>query len=198
MPESPRGNQDDLRGVRNRDHGPLQTDEGPARHVPLMFSEAKNALAARSPWMRSAIGIGACAPPHRQATFSTNNSPKNKPFTGVKVVKKFRQWERKDLATLTHQYDTYRCRQEIADLADSLFPDEPRTNLHRNDSTGHDGIFLARHSEVDSYVRDYQPQVLRLDIRTDCHNLSAMNFLESKGLSFDRVIVFPHRLGSAG
>jgi DNA helicase II / ATP-dependent DNA helicase PcrA len=132
---------------------------------------------------------------HRQATFSTNNSPKNKPFRGVKVVKKFRYWEKKELVTLTYRYDTYRCRQEIADLADSLFPDEPRTNSHRHDGTGHDGIFLVRHSEVDSYVRDYQPQVLRLDIRTDCHNLSAMNFGESKGLSFNRVIIFPHQLG---
>jgi len=132
---------------------------------------------------------------HRQATFSTNNSPRNKPFRGSKVVKKFRQWEKRQLSTLTYQYDTYRCIQEIADLADSLFPEEPSTNSRRHDSTGHDGIILVRHSDVDAYVRDYRPQVLRLDIRTDCHNLSAMNFGESKGLSFDRVIIFPHGLG---
>ena len=132
---------------------------------------------------------------HRQATFSTNNSPRNKPFRGVKIFKRFRQWEKRKLSTLTYQYDTYRCRQEIADLADGLFPDEPRTNSRRHDRTGHDGIFLVRHSEVDTYVRDYRPQVLRLDIKTDCHNLSALNFGESKGLSFDRVIIFPHGLG---
>ena len=70
-----------------------------------------------------------------------------------------------------------------------------RTHSCRRDRTGHDGIFLVRQSEVEIYVRDYRPQVLRLDIRTDCHNLSAMNYGESKGLSFDRVIIFPHGLG---
>jgi DNA helicase-2/ATP-dependent DNA helicase PcrA len=133
---------------------------------------------------------------HRQATFSTNNSPRNEPFRGVKIIKKFRQWEKKRLSTITYQYDTYRCNQEIANLADSLFPEEPRTNSKSQVKTGHEGIFLVQHSEVDTYVRDYQPQVLRLDIRTDCHNLSAMNFGESKGLSFDRVIIFPHGLGN--
>jgi DNA helicase-2/ATP-dependent DNA helicase PcrA len=132
---------------------------------------------------------------HRQATFSTNNSPRNKPFRGVRIIGKFRQWEKQGIATLTYQYDTHRCNQEIANLADSLFPEEPPTNSRRRDRTGHDGIFLVRQSEVEIYVRDYRPQVLRLDIRTDCHNLSAMNYGESKGLSFDRVIIFPHGLG---
>jgi DNA helicase-2/ATP-dependent DNA helicase PcrA len=132
---------------------------------------------------------------HRQATFATNNSPKNKAYEGVNIIKKFRQWEKQGLCTLTYQYNTHRCNQEIADLADSLFPDEPRTNSDCNVRTGHDGIFLVRHSDVDAYVRDFRPQVLRLSIRTNCNNLSAMNFGESKGLSFDHVIIFPHGLG---
>jgi DNA helicase-2/ATP-dependent DNA helicase PcrA len=134
---------------------------------------------------------------HRQATFATNNSRKNKAFSGARIIEKFRQWEKQEIVTLTYQYDTHRCNQEIANLADSLFPKEPRTNSRRHDRTGHDGIFLVRHSEVDTYVRDYRPQVLRLDIKTDCHSLSAMNFGESKGLSFDRVIIFPHGLGES-
>jgi DNA helicase-2/ATP-dependent DNA helicase PcrA len=132
---------------------------------------------------------------HRQATFATNNSRKNGAFSGIRIIGKFRQWEKQGIVTLTYQYDTHRCNQEIASLADSLFPEEKSTNSRRRDRTGHDGIFLVRHSEVETYVRDYRPQVLRLDIKTDCHNLSAMNFGESKGLSFDRVIIFPHGLG---
>jgi DNA helicase-2/ATP-dependent DNA helicase PcrA len=132
---------------------------------------------------------------HRQATFATNNSRKNRAFSGDRIIGKFRQWEKQGIATLTYQYETHRCNQEIANLADSLYPKEPSTNSRRCDRTGHDGIFLVRHSEVDTYIRDYRPQVLRLDITTDCHKLSAMNFGESKGLSFDRVIIFPHGLG---
>jgi DNA helicase-2/ATP-dependent DNA helicase PcrA len=131
---------------------------------------------------------------HRQATFSTNNSPKNKAFTGVNIINKFRQWNERGLAELVYRHDTHRCNQEISNLADSFFPDEPRTNSLCRSNTGHDGIFFVRHSDVDAYIREYGPQVLRLDKRTDCHSIGAMNFGESKGRSFDRVIIFPHGL----
>jgi DNA helicase-2/ATP-dependent DNA helicase PcrA len=131
---------------------------------------------------------------HRQATFSTNNSPKNKAFAGVHIINKFREWEKRGLAALVYRYDTYRCNQEISDLADSFFPDEPRTNSLCSANTGHDGIFFVRRSDVDAYIKEYEPQVLRLNKRTNCHIIGAMNFGESKGRSFDRVIIFPHGL----
>jgi DNA helicase-2/ATP-dependent DNA helicase PcrA len=132
---------------------------------------------------------------HRQATFVTNNSSRNSPFKGVNIIKKFRQWEEKKLTALTYQYDTYRCNQEIADLADSLFPNEPRTKSQSQVRTMHEGIFMVQRSDVGAYLSEFRPQVLRLNMRTHCHDLDAMNFGESKGLTFDRVIIFPHGLG---
>jgi DNA helicase-2/ATP-dependent DNA helicase PcrA len=132
---------------------------------------------------------------HRQATFSTNNSLKNKRFAGPNIIKKFCDWDKRRLVELVYQNETHRCNQQITDLADSLFPEEPRTKSLCFADTGHDGIFFVRRSDVDDYVRYYQPQVLRLDKRTNCNDHIAMNLGESKGLSFDRVIIFPHGLG---
>jgi DNA helicase-2/ATP-dependent DNA helicase PcrA len=61
--------------------------------------------------------------------------------------------------------------------------------------TGHDGAFLVSAKSVPAYVEHYRPQVLRLDRRTQCNDYAAMNFGESKGMTFDRVLVFPHAKG---
>jgi len=58
--------------------------------------------------------------------------------------------------------------------------------------TGHDGIFAVPKQEAAAYVARYKPQVLRYDRRTNCDGYDAINFGEAKGLTFDRVLIYPH------
>lgn len=129
---------------------------------------------------------------HRQATFRTNQAKKNAPLGGINIIKKFRQWHNAGLAVLSYEQHTYRCHQAIADLGDSLFPGEPGTKSLNTTVTGHDGVFIVPAAKVADYVREFAPQVLRFDRKTNCQNLTAMNFGESKGLTFDRVLIIPH------
>lgn len=129
---------------------------------------------------------------HRQATFATNNSPKHKLFSGPAIIKKFDLWKKAGLTLIEYEQHTHRCNQAIADLGDSFFPAEPKT-FSRNDSvTGHDGVFLVSAAHVTEYVQRFSPQVLRYSVRTDCTPFNAMNFGESKGLTFKRVLIYPH------
>ena len=132
---------------------------------------------------------------HRQATLRTNQAKKNAAFAGSNIIKKFQQWEKDGLAVLSYEQHTYRCHQHIADLGDSFFPKEPLTKSLNTTTTGHDGVFIVSSAQVATYVSMFAPQVLRLDKKTSCHDLPAMNFGESKGLTFDRVLIFPHGLG---
>jgi DNA helicase II / ATP-dependent DNA helicase PcrA len=129
---------------------------------------------------------------HRQAILQTNHSNKNSQFTGVNIIEKLKKWHSKKLATLSYEEHTYRCGQDIADLADGLFPNEPATTSVSTTKTGHDGVFVVGSADVAVYVATFAPQVLRYDRRTDCKGLPAMNFGEAKGLTFDRVLIFPH------
>jgi DNA helicase-2/ATP-dependent DNA helicase PcrA len=131
---------------------------------------------------------------YRQSTFKTNQSKKNMAFSGTKIIGKFREWEKRDLLTLGFEQHTHRCHQHIADLGDSLFPNEPTTKSLNTVVTGHDGVFTVSRNHLTAYLATYQPQILRFDRRTDCGELSAMNFGESKGRTFDRVLIFPHGL----
>ncbi len=133
---------------------------------------------------------------HRQATLRTNNSAKNKEFLGSNIIKKFKQWEKLSLAVLRYETETFRCNQAVANLADSLFPEEHATISRNNSATGHDGAFAIPSSIVPEYIAQHRPQVLRFSKATNCSGYPAMNFGESKGLTFDRVLIFPHKKGS--
>jgi DNA helicase-2/ATP-dependent DNA helicase PcrA len=132
---------------------------------------------------------------HRQATFRTNNAAKNSAYLGIRIIDKFREWHEADLGALSYERETYRCHQSIADLADRFFPDEPQTVSRNEAITDHDGVFAIQNRSIPDYVNRYRPQVLRLSKSTHCEGREAMNYGESKGLTFDRVLIFPHQKG---
>ena len=70
----------------------------------------------------------------------------------------------------------------------------PKTNSLNDMKTGHDGVFYIRSGEVLEYVKKYSPVVLRYDRRTKNipESFSPMNFGKSKGLTFDRVLIYPN------
>ena len=129
---------------------------------------------------------------HRQSTFRTHHSKRNIQFAGRDIVKKFAEWESEGLLTRTTERETWRSCQPIADLADKFFPDEPTTISKNEKDTGHDGVFAIPRRAVAEYVRRYKPFILRLSKRTDTEGLDAMNYGLSKGLTVDRVLIFPH------
>lgn len=131
---------------------------------------------------------------HRQATLKTNQGKKNAAFGGINIIKKFRAWDKAGLAALSYEQHTHRCHQHIADPGDRFFPGEPATKSLNDVVTGHDGVFIVATAKVDAYVATFAPQVLRFDRKTACRDLPAMNFGESKGLTFKRVMIFPHGL----
>lgn len=133
---------------------------------------------------------------HRQATFRTNPSAKNSQFQGYDIIGKFRVWDKKKLATLSFDTETLRCNQAIADFADRFYPSDPGTVSRNLTVTGHDGVFLIRSNEVEAYRAAFLPKVLRYNKTTkECEGMSPMNFGESKGLTFDRVLIYPHKAG---
>jgi DNA helicase II / ATP-dependent DNA helicase PcrA len=128
----------------------------------------------------------------RQATYSTNSAPKNKKFKKSAIVNFFEDRSidiETDNSTLT---TNYRCVKEICDLSNRLFADEVKTTSGNAKRTGHDGVFLVKTADVNEYLETYNPVQLRENIKTKViDGYKVMNFGESKGLSFDRVLIYP-------
>ncbi len=128
----------------------------------------------------------------RQGTYSTNNAAKNKKFKQSAIVSFFEDSSiniEKDETSLT---TNHRCISTICDLSNALFPDLSKTTSGNNTTTEHDGVFLVKQKDVPTYLEKYVPIQLRSDRRTQTvGNHPAMNFGESKGRSFNRVLIYP-------
>ncbi|MFA5155039.1 MAG: UvrD-helicase domain-containing protein [Patescibacteria group bacterium] len=127
----------------------------------------------------------------RQSTFSTNNSSKNRKFKRGGIFYWAKELEKKKLISLEEKCECHRCNQKICDFADALFPNMPKTTSTNIEITGHDGIFNIAGKDVLSYVEKFKPAILKYRIDSDSMGLRAINIGVSKGLTYDRVLIFP-------
>lgn len=129
---------------------------------------------------------------HRQSTYVTNNAAKYRQYAGIHIDLKFRDWAARSICRLEEMSYSYRCIQSICDFADKCFPDAPDTESRNINLTGHDGVFVIQPEQVNSYIKQFSPKILRYDRRTNCDGHEAINFGESKGLGFERILIYPH------
>lgn len=128
---------------------------------------------------------------NRQATYATNYSPKNSKFKGKNIISLFQAWKAKGLCTIEERVKCYRCNQAICTFADLLYPDMTSAVSMQDADTGHDGIFIVKNSDVGAYIQTYTPRILQYKKNDKTAHLNAINFGASKGLTFERVLIFP-------
>nr|MCA8836045.1 ATP-dependent helicase [Pseudomonadota bacterium] len=127
----------------------------------------------------------------RQSTYLTSNSPKNKQYAGFGITNFFQKIEclviDEESLIVNH-----RSIPDICDFSNKLFPDYIQTQSGNTTTSGHDGVFLVRKKDVGQYLEQYNPTQLRYNKKTNTNDaFEAMNFGNSKGLSFDRVLIYP-------
>jgi DNA helicase II / ATP-dependent DNA helicase PcrA len=127
----------------------------------------------------------------RQATFFTNCSPKYRKYKGHSICDFFNDLKIKGCCEIEYRIENYRCNQAICDLSDMIYPEMPKSVSKNEVQTGHDGIFFIKESSLEKYISEYSPKILRNAISTNTMGFDAINFGESKGLSFERVLIFP-------
>ena len=128
----------------------------------------------------------------RQATYSTNNAQKNAKFKKSEIVNFFSSDTIKieiDDKSLTVNH---RCSPQICTYSNSLYPEFPESTSGNDTVTGHDGIIIVDKFHVDSYLEEYQPVQLRHSVKTEVNSdYPVYTFGKSKGLTFDRVLIYP-------
>jgi DNA helicase-2/ATP-dependent DNA helicase PcrA len=132
----------------------------------------------------------------RQGTYSTNNSSKNKKYKKSQIVYFFENDEiQSNLVIDSDSLTTnYRSNQKICNISNKIFPDHVATNSGQNESTKHDGIFFVREEDIESYLKEYPCCIQLRDKVTEKRikkQHAAINFGNSKGLSFERVLIYP-------
>ena len=130
----------------------------------------------------------------RQVTYHTHDEAKYKQYSDgdilgfVKNVCKAYSVDT-DCTTLNK---TYRNNKQICCFANSIYQNFPPCEYENHAPTGHDGIFFVDSSDVDQYLSKYQPMQLRESRKKEVNtDYPVMNFGESKGLTFNRVLIYP-------
>lgn len=134
----------------------------------------------------------------KQATYSTNNSPKYKRYSGNKIFDffekemKFKNIEKLELC--------YRCNQEICDFANSLFDDLNLVAYKKERNLNEEGIiFLKSKKEMENHINKYRPLILyyskpslkKLEGLPLEYLPEKLSFGNSKGLTRERVLIIP-------
>ena len=130
----------------------------------------------------------------RQGTFSTNSSAKHKQFRRSNILDYFKSRKMKFNLDIDSQSlnVNHRCVSEICDFSNKLYPDMIATTSDNTSEIEHKGVYFLRRTDVEEYLQKYSPIQLRPSKSTDTHPAyPTLNFGASKGLSFDRVLIYP-------
>ena len=130
----------------------------------------------------------------RQVAYLTSHAQKNGKYKNGKID----EFIRTECSDLDCEIDeetlstTHRNNQSICDFSSKLFPQYEHfipCNCAecRGSKTDHEGVFLIESGDKHSYIDTYSPQILKFK----SSKYPEMNYGKSKGLTFDRVLIFP-------
>lgn len=141
--------------------------------------------------MRSDIAV-TCVGDNKQATFRTNNSQKNKKKSGINIWDFFQNLIDTKIVTVKKNLVSRRFNQDICDFANEVYPNENNISTSMNIETNHDGIVVIENKDVKEYFNYFSPVVLKFNRKTETDDYYSINFGECKGMTFDRVLIFPN------
>lgn len=134
----------------------------------------------------------------RQVTYLTHHSPKYKKYRDGKIQDFLNSECKKDSYEIdtTTLKNTHRNNKEICDFSSQLFPDyekcEPCTCTKcRSDKKEFEGIYAVREQDVPAYSDQFSPVILKWSGAIT----PEWNFGKSKGLTFERVLIYPTKTG---
>lgn len=131
----------------------------------------------------------------RQQTYKTNLSRKNKTYnnggmTGYITNKHLQSICKVDTRTLS---GSYRCCQEILDLANCMYPHMTQTySIAELDNDRLRGVFLITEDKMQSYIEEVRPHLLRYKENSKGLFIQrAMNIGIAKGSTYEDVCIYP-------
>lgn len=133
-----------------------------------------------------------CVGDNKQATFKTNTAIRNKSKSGTKIWDFFQRLISEEVVEVQKNLVSRRFNQEICSFANLVYPNENNISTSMVEKTDHDGVILINRKDVQKYYAYYKPVVLKYDKKTSTDEYQSFNFGECKGMTFERVLIYPN------
>lgn len=129
----------------------------------------------------------------RQATYSTNDSAKNKQYKKSAIVNFFSDKTIHIKTDNTSLNTNYRCSKSICEISNKLYPEFEAVLSDNKDIDNHTGLYLVGTQDTTSYLSEFEAMQLRDSAKNKNIDpeYDVMTFGKAKGLEFDRVIIYP-------
>ena len=137
---------------------------------------------------------------YKQATYRTNNSPKNKQYRDENIREFFLHLQKKGLCSVLYANSTRRFNYEICSFINTIHNDSdaivvPDPLLKQTSIPENSGVYIIDYKYLKDYCEYYHPVILRYDKRTQIpfydDNCDVFNYGGSKGATFERTVIIP-------
>ena len=132
-----------------------------------------------------------CVGDNKQATYSTHNARKNKGKSGRNLWEFCADKQSNGVATIEENMVSRRFNSNICTFANIVYPNTKNISTSMNEATGHDGVFVIERIDLERYYLHFKPVVLKYSRATDVGGVASYNYGECKGMTFDRVLLYP-------
>ncbi|MED1746656.1 UvrD-helicase domain-containing protein [Brevibacillus borstelensis] len=130
----------------------------------------------------------------RQVTYLTHNERKHSQYKEGRIKDFILNECPKDICEIDEVTlnRTHRNNKLICEYSSRLYPNFAACISNQTETTEHDGVFLVKEEHVGHYLQKYNPVQLRDSVKVKVNkDYKSINFGESKGLTFDRVLIYP-------
>ncbi len=130
----------------------------------------------------------------RQVTYLTHNERKYAKYKDGKIKDFIQDKCKKNNCEIDEETLnlSHRNNELICSFSSKLHPNFTPCTSNQKEVTKHDGVFLVKKQDVKKYLETYNALQLRDSIKIEVNeNYKAVNFGNSKGLTFDRVLIYP-------
>lgn len=131
----------------------------------------------------------------RQGTYSTNDSTKYKKYRNGKIQDFINEKCKNGICEIDTESlkKSHRNNQEICSFSSKLYPEHPvcepcECQSCRQYVEEHEGVFLVKEDDIENYFNRYKKITKLYYHKAEYPDL---NFGASKGLSFERVLIYP-------
>lgn len=142
-----------------------------------------------------------CVGDHKQATYRTNNSLKNRAYRDEKIRDFFCLLEKRGICKVSYDKTTRRFNQEICNYINTIYNDaesfvEESVEREPTCETANIGVYIIDSKNLTEYCNYYNPVVLRYNKATNIEfkqQCTILNYGASKGATYDRTVIIPVR-----
>lgn len=129
---------------------------------------------------------------NRQVTYLTHIERLNSAYNSGQLEKFIIDKKLDCLVDKTTLLPSHRNNLKICNFSSKLYPKEPISYpcecvKCRNLNIEHEGVFIIKNKDLSTYISRFNPTILRYKESGE----NELNFGESKGLTFDRVLIYP-------